>query len=312
VKRLLFLGLIVGIGLAIFAQAGRKAEADHGVVKCGNVGLQACILTSSPFVNNVIKTQGEVRYCIDNRGINYPGFRSQVASVMTRFAADLKVSGAREVSYSDPSCNVKNSMRDDHPCSGCGAWIYTSAYPLLIEYNAKQAYTRWDSTIGHEAGHGFCLIDEHYDKVNFRSWILNYGYWQHGAPTVMDGGTPFLAAYSPLGIWYLTDYDLDRCEETIGRDLDAPPPPVIYPYFDGATWIMCDPALPDVQCYWAYYVPGVQWFDKFWRPEWGPQVYLEDGSFEQQNWRLAKTYRGGFAWYEKQANGSYVCLSGCY
>ena len=30
-------------------------------------------------------------------------------------------------------------MRDDHPCSGCGAWIYVSSNPLLIEYNAKQA-----------------------------------------------------------------------------------------------------------------------------------------------------------------------------
>lgn len=222
-KRLLALGLCVGILLAVFAQAGRKAEAEHGVVRCGNVGMKACILASSPYVNQYVKTQGEVRWCVDQRGVNYPGFVAQVSTVMASFAADLKMSGSSQVAYSDPSCNIKHSMRDDHPCSGCGGWIYVSSNPLLIEYNAKQGFVRWDSTIGHEAGHGFCLIDEHYDKVNFRSWILIYGYWQHGYPTVMDGGTFALSAYAPLGIWYLTDYDLDRCEESIGRSLTEPP-----------------------------------------------------------------------------------------
>jgi hypothetical protein len=243
-KRLLALGLCLGIFLAVFAQAGR-AEADHGAVKCGGTGLQACILTASSFVNNVVKAQGEVRWCVDQRGLNYPGFRDQVSVVMARYAADLKVAGSREVAYSESACNVKNSMRDDHPCSGCGAWIYTGAYPLLIEYNARQGFSRWDSTIGHEAGHGFCLLDEHYDKVNFRSWILSYGYWQHGAPTVMDGGTYALAAYSPLGIWYLTDYDLARCEETIGRQLIAPPcePTAYFADWGGGTFARWNPCV---------------------------------------------------------------------
>ena len=35
----------------------------------------------------------------------------------------------------------------------------------------------------------------------------------------MDSGTPFLALYAPLGIWYPTEYDLARCEETLGRSL---------------------------------------------------------------------------------------------
>lgn len=229
-KRLLILGLLIGILLAIYEGSAERADAEHGQVRCGSTGVKACILASSSFVSNVIKPQGEIRWCIDARGQNYPGFRAQVSNVMARWATDLRLSGSREVGYGDSSCNVKHSMRDDHPCGGCGAWIYVSSNPLLIEYNAKQGYVRWDSTIGHETGHGFCLLDEHYDKVNFRSWILTYGFWQHGAPTVMDSGTPFLAAYSPLGIWYLTDYDLARCEETIGRSLQEPPcgpfPPV--------------------------------------------------------------------------------------
>ena len=160
---------------------------------------------------------------------------------MDQYAYDLGLAGAREVPYpvspADLSCLVRNDMRDDHPCGGCGAWIYTHNYPMLIEYNAKAGYSYWHSTIGHEDGHGFCLEDEHYDKANFRSWILTYGDWiVPGRPTVMDVGTFLLSEYAPLGIWYLTEYDLERCAETAHRAIGTVTQPPFYVAPDGWMW----------------------------------------------------------------------------
>lgn len=116
----------------------------------------------------------------------------------------------------------------------------------------------------------------------------------------------------PLSRHGFSASELGRWERTMWALVQEPPPPVVYPFWDGATWHMCDPALPDAQCYWAFYVPGDQWYDKFGRPEWGPQGALADGSFEQYNWRLGKMYRGGFKWTERLPDGSYTCLSGCW
>ena len=247
--RILALGVATALGLLAASQGhSDSVSADHSPYRCGGSGMLACLRQTTAFVEQVVKPAGEVRFCINPRGLQYPGFRSQTNTVMQRWAADLRLP-AREVpypsSYFDRSCLVRNDMRDDHPCSGCGAWIFTDSLPLLIEYNARTGYSRWDSTIGHEVGHGFCLLDEHYDKGQFRSYVLTYGRWIHGAPTVMDSGTFALPAYSPLGIWFPTpEYDLDRCEETLGRDLDPvivePPPPCEGPVeASGLYWDWC-------------------------------------------------------------------------
>lgn len=254
--------LLAGVVLVL----ARPASADHGVVRCGNTGLQACLATSSPFVNQYIKPAKELTYCVNPRGLQYPGFRSQTVELMSRWAADLKLAGAREVPYptniADLSCLIRNDMRDDHPCGGCGAWVYTHNLPVLIEYNARTGYTRWDSTIGHEVGHAFCLLDEHYDKVNFRSFILTFGFWQHGAPTAMDSGTPFIAAYAPLGIRFATEYDLDRCEETLLRSLQEPECQAVG--FDPCGQVF---RFPDG---WAYSPFTGVWFNPHGWPEWEP------------------------------------------
>ena len=233
------------IGLALLAggvslETSSPAEADHGVVRCGGTGERACILTFSPFVERIIKQQGEITWCLNPRAAAYPRFREQVAQVTGEQARQLQVTH-REVPYpasqSDTSCTVRHDMPANHGCGQCGAWIYLSAYPMLIEYRWQTGYTNWQSTIGHEQGHGFCLLDEHYDKVGFRSYINAFGRWLHGAPTVMDSGTWALSQFAPLGVWAFTDYDLDRCQETIGRNLRV--------QCGGAGDLYWDPCLPD-------------------------------------------------------------------
>ena len=222
----MYLICITGL-LVLMCSLDEEAEATLGGVKCGGTGMAVCLTTASPFVNQYLKPGSEWTYCVNARGRIYPGFVDQTAKVMQRWAEDLRTT-TREVPYptnaTSTACTVRNDMRDDHPCSECGAWIYTQAMPVLIEYNAKAGFIRFDSTLGHEFGHGACLLDEHYDEANFRSWILTYGAWQHGAPTVMDIGSWLLREFSPLGIWYPTEYDLGRCAETLGRAVGPKPP----------------------------------------------------------------------------------------
>lgn len=226
-KWALCVGLIVGVLIAHFAQAGR-VDADHGRARCGGSGQIACIVTTSPFVDQVLKKQGDYTYCLNPRASAYAGFRSQVKSVTEAHAKSLKVT-AREVPYpsnpADKSCAVRHDMPDTHGCSGCAAWIYVTSYPVVIEYKWQLGFVLWDATVGHELGHGECLMDESYIRATGQSHILTTGTWIHGYPTVMDTGTYLLSAYAPKGIWDLTPGDLDRCEETLGRDLDEPVEP---------------------------------------------------------------------------------------
>lgn len=222
--------IAVAIAAAVFALLTamlletKPAEAHHGQVQCGGDGHLACIATTSTFVERIVKVRGEATYCFNQAALQYPGFRDQMRQSMTAIAASVKGT-AREVPYPsnprDTSCTIRHDMRWDHPCGGCGAWIYLLNFPMVIEYNAQAGYTYWFSTNGHELGHGYCLLDEHYDKVRFVSWILTYGVWAHGEPTVMDFGTHVLQAFRPYGVHEFTEYDLARCEETTGLALLA-------------------------------------------------------------------------------------------
>lgn len=253
---------IIALAIAIFALWPKEAAADHGVVRCGGVGQKACITVTSRFVERVVKPGQELTWCVNPRAANYPDFRNQLEQVFNGMAEQLRLAGARQVAYplnpADMSCVVRNDMPEKHGCSGCAAWVYTDNLPILIEYNWETGITFWFSTDGHELGHALCLLDEHYDKVNFRSWILYYGYWQHGLPTVMDVGTPNLTEYRPYGIFLFTDYDLARCSETLGRDLLAPPP-CGEPCYDAATNSF------RFASGWVWFKPTEVWLDQYGR-----------------------------------------------
>ena len=243
-RRPISLTLLIALTLCILGLGLPGAvEAEHGVVRCGGYGQKACTAYTSPFVQNVIRQYGEVTWCLDARAASYPRFRAQTQRVTAQFATDLGVT-AREVPYpSNPAstaCIIRNSMPEVHGCGGkCAAWIYSQAFPVVIEYDWRVGYSDFSSTIGHEYGHGWCLLDEHYYKPQGVSFILTYGYWQHGAPSVMDIGTPYLPAYGPTGIWWLTEYDSERCAETIGRPVGLPPCGVGEPNAHGLRWNSC-------------------------------------------------------------------------
>lgn len=237
-------GLILVLSLIVTKSGEANPLPDHGVVRCGGDGDKDCLALSSPFVTQVVKARGEVTWCVDQRGSNYPGFVAQVERVTALYASDLGLTYRQvpmPVSRADLSCVVRHEMPETHACSGCAAWVYTQSYPILIEYNWRVGYIHFESTIGHESWHLFCLGDENYDKVKLVSWILTHPDWQHGRPTVGDVGTPQLAEYAPLGIFYLTAFDLERCSETLGRDVTVQEPAEEWgPCEDyGGGWITC-------------------------------------------------------------------------
>lgn len=237
---------VVALFLFGFAAVAHATDIP-GAVACGGTGQKSCLLQSSAFTAQYMKPGAVVTYCFNPRAAAYPGFITQVGKVLQRHADELGFT-IRQVAYpasqTDMSCVLRNDMPEVHGCPACGAWVYVSLLPMIIEYNWRAGYTQWESTAGHELGHGECLLDEHYDKAGFRSFILTFGYWQAGFPTVMDIGTWQLAEYAPLGIWWLTDYDLARCSETLHRDVTTKAPPPTCGLGDpdehGNRWNSCD------------------------------------------------------------------------
>lgn len=208
---LLVLGLLFS-GAAL----SRPAEAEHGVAYCGGDGQKACLSLVSPMIKDAIYGRGQITWCLDSRASEYPNFRAQVTSVMAVFSVEVGVP-TFEVPYaSDGSCDVRHSMPDTHKCNGCSAWVYTQLFPVLIEYKWQLGYTFWDSTIDHEFLHAACLLDEHYDKIGFRSYFNTFGQWIHGAPTGMDVGVRDpLYPGDVRNLWRVTAYDRERCWETL-------------------------------------------------------------------------------------------------
>jgi hypothetical protein len=210
------LAVVWAVFLAMCSAAVVRGE--HGAVACGGDGQKACLALTSPLTQLALREAGEVTWCLNTRAANYPGFRAQTVEVMDAFARELGLTH-REVAYPaarDASCNVRHDMPDSHACAGCAAWILTQNWPVVVEYKWQLSYVSWRTTIGHELGHGLCLLDEHYDKQGFRSYVLTFGGWIHGLPTVMDVGTHQVQGYMPFGIWFPTpEYDSHRCRETL-------------------------------------------------------------------------------------------------
>lgn len=270
-NRILTLAIVVLVLLVAFC-GKQDVSADHGAVRCGGTGEKACIILTSPLVTKYIAPGAEVTWCVNTRARQYPGFLTQTATTMNLWAEELGFT-TREVPYpSSPAstdCVIRHDMLDVHPCSACGAWVYISNMPVVIEYNAKAGYSIWLSTIGHEFGHAACLLDEHYDKALFASYVLNHSNWQagernwiHNAPTVMDSGTFLLSEYAPAGIYGPTQYDLDRCAEALKRPVGVPPC-TTDPCYDGVRWRWVSG--------WSWEPVADEWFDPKGRLYWGPR-----------------------------------------
>lgn len=197
--------IIYAIAVLLAIGFVKEVRADHGVALCGPDGQKACLTAATTaIITNAIYAKGEVTYCLDARSSTYPGFRAQLEEVNVAVYARLRLP-MREVPFGS-GCDIRQTMPDDSPCPSGSACVYYSAWPVVIVYNYKLGYTDWKTAQAHEEIHAECTLDEHYDKVYFRSWFRTYGYWIHGAPTVMDFGT---------GVWETTAYDRDRCFEKL-------------------------------------------------------------------------------------------------
>lgn len=147
-----------------------------------------------------IKADGVVNWCADSRARNYPGFMNQVRQVNAEYSAIVGVS-FQEVGQG-AGCEVVHSMPDYNFCSGCAAHIFYANWPVLIEYKYTLGYADWQTTIGHELGHGILGLHEQYTDTGFigcRS--LSRLIAEGPGPTVMSCGT---------GIKYPTEWDRDN------------------------------------------------------------------------------------------------------
>ena len=203
--------------LATVATCHDQAEADHQVY--------LPLVPNTPLMQEIIRTQ-EYLWCADARASAYPQFLTQLRDVNDRYFERTGIRH-REVAFSDPACQVKHTMPDNHGCSSCAAWIFYANWPVVIEYKWQLGYVDWRSTHGHELGHGLLGLHEQY-----RDSGGNIGCTGR-QDTVMDcGGNPQVRYPQPL--------DVQRgCAIITTSWCDQVPPPCD-PCWDGTRWRFSD------------------------------------------------------------------------
>lgn len=197
------LGLILlAVGLILLA-SGRPTSADH------NVYLP--YVPNVPIMQQVIRAQ-EYTFCVDSRASAYPGFLSQLRDVNAEYESRVGIR-AREVAFSDPSCQVQHVMLPDFPCgSGAAGCIYYGNWPVTVHYQEQLGYVDWRTTHGHELGHGLLGLHEQYADSSGGIGCLRDRTW-----TVMSCGT---------GVRYPQQIDVDRgCAVIRTAWCGNPPPP---------------------------------------------------------------------------------------
>ena len=203
----LFLSAILSI---VFVAVAR---ADHNVL--------LPLVPNTPLIQRIIQTQ-EVLWCVDSRASNWPNFVSQLRDVNDQYFERVGIRH-RQVDFTDPSCQVKHTMPDNHGCSGCAAWVYYANSHVLIEYRYQVAYVDWRTTQGHELGHALLGLHEQY-RDSGNNIACTGKQW-----TVMDCSS---------GVRYPQQWDVDNGCAAIGTtwcgQAPAPPPP--------SEWAACDPS----------------------------------------------------------------------
>ena len=172
------------LGVALFL-------ADMGTAELHHLGPRLPGIPNTPLLQNLIKVDGLVTWCVDSRAANYPGFVAQLHQVNEHAYI---VSGIPAlVVDATVGCDVWHTMPDVFPCEGASACIYYGSWPVVVAYNYRLGYTDWRTAMCHEgtnSGHAMGL-HEHYDDILFKS----LGRWW----TCMDFGT---------GTWQMTEYDV--------------------------------------------------------------------------------------------------------
>lgn len=145
------LGVLTTGAAFIIILSPTPVSADH------NVYLP--LAGQTPLVKRIAQTQ-EYTWCINGRGMAYPGFYAQVKDSTDSFTRIWGIRN-REVPYSS-DCNLRHDMLDSHSCNGCAAWVHYANNPVVVEYKAAVGYVDWRTTISHELGHALGNLGEMY------------------------------------------------------------------------------------------------------------------------------------------------------
>ena len=207
------------VGAALILLHSAPVAADH------NTYLP---LAGQTWMAQQIKATQEQVWCADARATAYPSFITQIRTVNDQYTARAGIKH-RQVDFNDPSCQIRHTMPDQHGCSGCAAWIFYANKPVVIEYKYQLAYVSWESTIGHELGHG--ILGQLHER-----YIDSGGSIQCGGPerglVVMDCGPPYVR--------YPTTLDVSRGCAIIVTAWCRQAPAQTFPFWNGSRWVFED------------------------------------------------------------------------
>jgi len=264
----------------------------------------------TPAIQNLL-ADGERTWCTNSALANYPNAKAQLQQTYdaqeTKLGnTDRFIAGTYEsvTAAKNAGCEVWWFGRYDNFCTGCACSVHYASWPVTVNVSLSLGYFDYKSCFGHEEGHIHGLHEQYVDSGSIGCTGRK--------DTVMDCGS---------GVWELQPRDVNLICNLYGVAGDrfhacAPPPPTVYPYIEGNTWYICDPALPDAQCLWNRYVLGDQWYDKYGNPEWDQKVdiYYPNGGYagyQQWNRRLVERFFvGQTVWSDKGAG--WQCITFCF
>lgn len=240
--------------VVMIVQCG-KAEADHSVY--------LPLVPNTPMIQNIIATQ-EVLWCVNDRGVAYPNFVSQLQDVNDQYAQRTGIKH-RQVAWGTPAttgCQEQHNMVWGLQCGGCAAHVFFANWPVVIEYKEDLLHIDRRSAAGHEITHDRLGLNEMYKDSGGTIQCTGR------QDTVMDCGS---------GVRYPQALDVSRGAQVIttpwyGRAPDAAPACGLgEPNEFGHRWDSCA----------AWWDVGAGASPRYFKPDQGcGEWYLPDGRLE--------------------------------
>ena len=281
IKVLIFAALLAAFGIFLIATAPVSSHHTSGKLP----------LVPYTWLIQTMLADGEVRWCVDNRARDWPGFVSQLYQVNDAAAEypgiphrqiDVDIPGSKSLedakaSALDAGCMILHRIPDNHGCSGCAGWIMYGDRPAVVEYKMQviASYTDLKTTQAHEGTNCGHAMGEHegYDDLKSVSHIVTYGYWASpwNGPTVMDVGSHFVVAG---GVWRCTENDVRLLcswldpggERFAGCGFQEPKPPpewccdTVYPGWEGTVARLHQPSAT-----WYWGIGDYRSVEQLWR-----------------------------------------------
>lgn len=213
-KLILTMGILL-MSLAAFGHTG--SQAHHNKI--------LPLVPRTAMIQNLIADQEQV-WCVDSRAENYPGFVAQIEEVNNEYHTRVGIAH-RQVAFGSSECEIKHTMPNSTFCNGCAANISYANWPVIVRYKWQLSYVLWQTTIGHELGHGLLGLHEQY--IDLGSIQCD----RSRTDTVMSCGT---------GVRYPQVRDADVACEAIDpngevfRGTLGCTPPVEFPWGPCTTW----------------------------------------------------------------------------